>query len=355
MNEQRIALVAMILSILIGLLGCAPRVCVTPNPGPRAKGVRYYRPKPYLKVVPAEVQVGRDANEIQPSLVSISLEYLPDFAEEYAIDVRSGWGVADVSFKLEDGWNLTEISQDLDSQTDENVRAAGDLIRAVGSVVPTGKQVDEGDRNIEFKVPASDVPLGYYESVIGKGSDGRKRLYGFRYLGFLPYESCPTTLGGSVQACCGDPLMPLYGLTFEQGRMVFKQLPEIRASLVRPDTLPSADPTAGGELGYEQPEVQITSPGTFTDSPGNIVASESGRNAMAAELEVSLLGQLRQTFPETQRVAATWQRQGTTWQLLVDISTSSVLSQAPLQTAAKQMITEIADGSFLYQVIVEAN
>jgi hypothetical protein len=137
--------------------------------------------------------------------------------------------------------------------------------------------------------------------------------------------------------------------------MVFKQLPEIRASLTPQDTLPSADPTAGIEPGYEQPAVQISPPGTFTDSPGSIVTSESGRNAMAAELEVSLLGQLRGIYPETQRVTATWQRQGTTWQLLVNISTSSVLSQAPLQTAAKQMVTNIADGNFLYQVIVEAN
>ena len=100
------------------------------------------------------------------------MQYLPYFSEEYSINVRSGIGKADVSFKLDDGWNLTELNQNLDSQFDENLSAVADVVKAVGGVIPTGGAgFAEGGYQPEkitrkWVVQATNVPLGYYEAVI---------------------------------------------------------------------------------------------------------------------------------------------------------------------------------------------
>lgn len=216
------------LILLSGLLliGCTPRVIVRANPTASDRGIRYYRPKPYLKVEPAEVALEKNQTAIVPGVVRISLVYLPDFSEEYAIDVRSGLGIANVGIKLENGWNLTEISQELDSQTDENVKAAASLLSAVGDVVPTASSTPQS-AVATFTVPSRNVPIGFYESIIGFDSRGCKRLYGFRYVGFIPFANCPTDMGGRQTACCSDPQSALYGLSFVNGQMVFLPLDEM--------------------------------------------------------------------------------------------------------------------------------
>ena len=212
------------------LAGCTPRVIVRANPTKADPGIRYYRPKPYLKIEPAEISVARDQSEIVPGLVRISLVYMPDFSEEYAIDVRSGLGTANVGIKLEDGWNLTEIDQDLDSQTDENISAVGDLLSGLGDVVPTA--ADRGASDVSFTVPAHNVPIGFYESVIGRDGHGCKRLYGFRYVGFIPFSPCPLNMTGHDHAVCNDMCGTLYGLAFIGGQMVFQPLDVMATSPV---------------------------------------------------------------------------------------------------------------------------
>jgi hypothetical protein len=69
------------------------------------------------------------------------------------------------------------------------------------------------------------VPVGYYESVVGPDPySGKKQLYRFRYVGFIPFATCPINPTGSAAACCADGSMPLYGLVFERGIMTFKPL-----------------------------------------------------------------------------------------------------------------------------------
>jgi hypothetical protein len=201
--------------------------------------VRYYRPKPYLKVEPAEIAVDKTRIEIVPHMVRISLVYMPDFAEEYSIDVRPGLGTADVGIKLQDGWNLTEISQELDSQTDENLEALGSILGAVADIVPTA--VSGGEKLLSMTANASNVPVGFYESVIGRDARGCKRLYGFRYLGFIPFSSCPIEMGGSQAACCGDPQAPLYGLNFVDGQMTFDTLENLANRAVRTIATPATN------------------------------------------------------------------------------------------------------------------
>src|ERR1700730_2478304 len=77
--------------------GCST-VKVLKDPGPNSTGIRFYRPKPYLFVTPAD-PTGR--------MVKLKLEYLPDYNEEYQIKVSGKTKVA-----LKDGWNLVGVNSD---------------------------------------------------------------------------------------------------------------------------------------------------------------------------------------------------------------------------------------------------
>lgn len=212
----------------IALVGCTPRVRIRQSPGPRDTGIRYYRPKPYLLIEPAEIvtTVGETATT-SPSqeFVSITLDYLPDFTEEYSINVSSGLGTADVSVTLEDGWNLTQLNQVIDSNFDENVAALAELASAGASAfVPTSASDAPAGSKRKYVVQATNVPIGYYESVLGRDSCGKKRLYGWRYVGFMPHAQCPTDMCGANSIACGDVGNELFGLVFDQGVMTFRPL-----------------------------------------------------------------------------------------------------------------------------------
>ena len=196
--------------LIIGMtVGCAPRVKIVKNPSDCDEGVRYYRPKPYLLITPSE--------KVDQS-VQIALQYLPDFSQEYAVNVRPGLGIASVKLELKDGWNLTSINQELDSQSDEIVEAAADLVGSIGSV--TKQTVTD-----EVVVPASNVPLGFYEAVIGCGGGCGKQLQGWRYVGFMPFNGCPTTVNGSDCLDCHENVV--YGLVFEDRVLKFKPIGHI--------------------------------------------------------------------------------------------------------------------------------
>ena len=152
------------------------------NPSSCDTGVRYYRPKPYLFISPLaqSVQSGtgsstRTTTTPSDQFVNIQLQYLPDFAEEYSIDVSPRLGRSNVMITLEDGWNLTAINQDLDSNFDENLGAVSSLISAVAAGTPPATTLGGTDSGGEsstrveatsFEVAARNIPLGYYESVI---------------------------------------------------------------------------------------------------------------------------------------------------------------------------------------------
>lgn len=220
------------------LVGCTPKVVVRRSGGINDTGIKYYRPKPYLLITPdgSSVKVqetqSRSTTTTTKSdqFVSIELQYLPDFSEEYSINVRPGLGNADVSLTLEDGWKLTELNQKIDSQFDESLTAVAELVKAAGTVIPTAPPVGgpEGYRaesiTRKWVVQATNVPLGYYEAVLD-GDCGQKKLYGWRYVGFAPFNSCPTQFHGEQCADCeNDPHGPIYGLVFEKGVMTFRQL-----------------------------------------------------------------------------------------------------------------------------------
>ena len=220
LHTRVLSLVLCALSSIV-FLGCTPRVIVRQSPTPDDEGVRYYRPKPYLLIS----ALHKDTTA-SPDFVSITLDYLPDFSEEYSINVRPGLGIADVNVSLEDGWNLVSINQKLDSQTDETIKATGELLKSVAGLASPNSGSQQATRPI-INVPAHNVPLGYYEAVIGKNRHGKKQLFGFRYVGFMPFQACPVELCGSSVAACDNCM--LYGLTFDSGVMTFKPLCEMAA------------------------------------------------------------------------------------------------------------------------------
>ncbi len=208
-----------LLGLAIGVClftGCLPATKVIKNPSDCDRGVRYYRPKPYLFISAHETK----DESIEEGFVDITMEMLPDFSEEYAIHIRTGLGQNKTSVTLEDGWNLTALNVDIDSNFDENFKAVTD---GVSKIVPTSlSNPNNVAANRKTKVRAHNVPLGYYESVISKDSCGHKRLYGWRYIGFTPYTQCPIESSGVDCQPCHQT--EVYGLVFEDGAMVFKPL-----------------------------------------------------------------------------------------------------------------------------------
>ena len=255
------------LLVLLPLLtGCLlPRTTVHMHPGPRDTGVRYYRPKPYLFVKP---MTDRDGLPVD-GYVQLEQVTLPDFGEEYSIHVRSGLGTNDTEIRLEDGWKLTALNVSVDSQFDENLKAVADVIESIPRATAAGRETLPA-----MAVRATNVPLGLYESVVSTGSDCKKRLYGFRYVGFMPYASCPQESCGVEQtACCAADI---YGLVFEAGVMVFRPLGEVpdhletgRIKIVaEPDPLQTA-PLPGDSLLEDDRSVEPLEPPARLPEPGS--------------------------------------------------------------------------------------
>ena len=226
-----------LVGVLIVAGGCMPGVHVKKNPADNDKGIRYYRPKPYLFISPSGTvtktvkdKTETTVTEKSDEFVNIELQYLPDFSEEYAIDVRTGFGTANVEINLEDGWNLTSINQELDSQTDENLEGIASVLEAAGGLVGTSgdgspKSVLPAGSKRKFVVPATNVPIGYYESVIIETCVGKnrikKQLCGWRYVGFAPFNACPDMLYAESTE---PPDHGIYGLAFRNGVMMFVRL-----------------------------------------------------------------------------------------------------------------------------------
>jgi hypothetical protein len=82
----------------------------------QAEGIRFYRPAPHLLVT-------QDAK----GALEVSLIYLPKTNEEYVIQFKSGLGSADMKFKLDGGWNLTDFGETRDSKIPELVTSLATL------------------------------------------------------------------------------------------------------------------------------------------------------------------------------------------------------------------------------------
>ncbi|MGV3483797.1 MAG: hypothetical protein ACO1RT_05220 [Planctomycetaceae bacterium] len=243
---------------LAGITGCLPSTKIVKNPGAGDQGVRYYRPKPYLVIKP---MVSKDGLPVA-GYVTIDQTIMPDYSEEYSIHIRSGVGINNTSIKLADGWNLESLNVELDSQVDDNLQAAAEVL----SAVPRLTSQDSGDMS-GIPVRATNVPLGYYESVISQGCDGVKRLYGFRYVGFMPYAACPITSGGVDATCCHEG--QVYGLVFGAEGMTFKllhDLPDHTGPVPAAVDLSSSPKRLPGDDAHADAELNPTDSGPLDDA-----------------------------------------------------------------------------------------
>jgi hypothetical protein len=253
-----------LLTLALACGGCA-RMVVTKDPKPHDKGIRFYRPKPYLFIGPAGGAVssssdkgGGNKGDVPPQEalpappaeetqatsytegadgktklamtdppvlatvpVTMHIEYLPDYSEEYSIRVTPGLGQAELNVQLQNGWNLNSVDAKTDQKYAEIIGSVASLVGAVGKA---GLK-DEGP--FSHAQAESNVPLGYYEAVIAVNECGRKEMLGWRYVGFMPCFTCP------VKACvhrdqvtCDDESM--YALVFERGTLRMKKMAEMK-------------------------------------------------------------------------------------------------------------------------------
>lgn len=165
----------------------------------------------------------------EPPLIEISmqLQYLPDFAEEYAIQYKPGLGSGKLKLTLENGWNLTSLDTEADQKTDEIIGSVASLIGAFPAPKAEISAMNALKKPIEVpRIYATNVPFGYYEAIVAcDPATGKKQLYGWRYVGFMPFQACPVDPSGSVPVCCdhGD----IYGLAHVNGVLQFVRIGEI--------------------------------------------------------------------------------------------------------------------------------
>ena len=140
------------LCVIFALIACVlpgcilPRTKIVKNPKDNDTGLRFYRPKPYLMVKP---MTNKDGVPVS-GFVTMETKMLPDFAEEYSVHVRPGIGVNETEITLSEGWNLTALNVKVDSQIDENIEAAAELVKSkserrgggLGDLVRLGETCD---------------------------------------------------------------------------------------------------------------------------------------------------------------------------------------------------------------------
>jgi hypothetical protein len=166
-----------------------------------------------------------DAQAEEKIKASISLIYLPDFAEEYSVRLRPGLGIGELSMKLENGWNLTSVGMKTDQQTAEIINSVANLVGSAGKTF--SPELRDNKTTPIADVLATNIPFGLYEAVISEDPCGRKQLYGWRYVGFMPFQSCPVQPCGMESMACNDP-SAIYGMVIDiSGTMRFEKIAEI--------------------------------------------------------------------------------------------------------------------------------
>ncbi len=208
--------------LTILLTGCASTTVVK-NPSCDDDGIRFYRPKQYLLIEPAAAA----------GHVKITTTVLPDYNEEYSIHINAGLGTNNTTVILTDGWNLGEMTVDVDSRATELIGAVTNAAQVAGGLGDSGAKA--ATPAVDMTIPARGVPMGLYEAVVGRDGCGRRQLFGWRYIGFMPFAQCPTdgTGGPNLHDCNCE----LWGLIWEDGVMVFSSLGNIQTIPVDGDLI----------------------------------------------------------------------------------------------------------------------
>ncbi|HEY1599921.1 MAG TPA: hypothetical protein VGG64_09985 [Pirellulales bacterium] len=232
--------------------GCA-RMIVRKDPAPNDTGIRFYRPKPYLFIGPAE-------KADKPDQVTMKIEYLPDYSEEYSIRTKPGLGTTKMEVHLDQGWNLVSVNSETDQKYAEIIGSLAQLAGAAAKGAAGAPVAQTYGGTVE-----TNVPLGYYEAVLAVNECGKRELMGWRYIGFMPLPDCP--IKASV---CRDHVMcgqePLFSLVYEGNKLKMKRM----------DQLCSSEPYGGDD---EIPVSQGVLPPPMSRSPRRRGHPQSDRRA----------------------------------------------------------------------------
>lgn len=240
---------AVTICLLAGLLAGCSSVTVIKNPAAEDTGIRYWRPKPYLLVTPADA-TGR--------MVKLKMEYLPDYSEEFSIHPQ---GKKPPQVQLKDGWNLVAVGGPAPPPEKPEEAAA-----------PAAAPAGDPMKLPEYVVAATNIPIGYYESVFD-GVGTKKYLKGWRYVGMTPMGGGLPN-GGTTPGCPPTPASalpgPLYGMVFFNGVMTFRQLDEIANNMTCPQyvKLTPDQPVAATPVGAETTPERPTGSGAETQREG---------------------------------------------------------------------------------------
>jgi hypothetical protein len=117
-------------ALLVSLAGCGGvEIRQITRDHPYEKGLRFYRPHPYLWVT-------RDkSGGLQGSII-----WLPDKSQEYVATVTSGLGKVDSKFTLENGWNLTGFNETRESPTADMITALTGSLKDASKVLVTARK-----------------------------------------------------------------------------------------------------------------------------------------------------------------------------------------------------------------------
>jgi hypothetical protein len=127
--------------IVFLLFGCANiKVVKIDDHNQNQKGLRFYRPHPYLVI-------GRDKNDA----LTGQILWLPNLKEEYAIVSTPGIGDTDLKVTLENGWNLTQYGESIETRLPEMIGELGDLGELALKLQTRMPQAVEGFYRVEFK------------------------------------------------------------------------------------------------------------------------------------------------------------------------------------------------------------
>jgi hypothetical protein len=130
---KRIILILMVIGMVSGCTSLSV-VRITDHEDSVTKGLRFYRPHPYLEISDVAVKDGASEKVLQYKII-----WLPDLSQEYAIQINSGLGNIEFKPDLQEGWKLVGFEVKLDPKTKEIIEAITGLLAKVAAAVPAIK------------------------------------------------------------------------------------------------------------------------------------------------------------------------------------------------------------------------
>jgi len=141
-----------ILIFFIFIPDCAGvRIIKITHENPHEEGIRFYAPHPYLWVT-----------EDTSGSLQATIVWLPNKSEEYAIRVKSGIGSVDTKFTLENGWNLTQFGQTMDSKTPELITALTGSLKDIKGIF---EKVSEEELHVGLYMFIFDEKTGLVSEI----------------------------------------------------------------------------------------------------------------------------------------------------------------------------------------------